>query len=373
MPKEGHAPDIILLLLAVGLTIFGLLMIYNTSSYEGFTVFHDKFYYVKQQFLSAVVGTVGGLVAYKVSYQRFYRLSPLLLFGILLLLVLVLIPGVGTEALGARRWIVLSKLIPKLPSMTIQPAELAKPGLLIYFASWLASTKEGYTLKRLATFLFISLCVLGLVMLEPDLGTAIIIVLSLAAIYFVSGAPIRQFLLLAPLGVTGLLGLVIFEPYRLKRLTTFLNPHIDPQGASYHISQILITLGSGGLLGVGLGNSTQKYGYLPEATTDSIFAVIAGELGFLGAMVLMAVFVVFIFRAIRVARQAPDRYGQLLAMGIALWIGLQIIINMGSMVALMPLTGVPLPFISFGGSSLVALLFAIGLLLNISRYTKERR
>lgn len=369
---DGHAPDFLLLLLTVGLTVFGLLMIYNTSSYEGFHEFNDKFYFAKQQFISAVVGAIGAAFVFKINYHRFFKLSPVILFGALVLLVLVLIPGVGTEALGARRWIVLSKLIPGFPSMTIQPAEFAKPALIIYLASWLSNAKDEYTSKRLFVFLGISGLVLGLVMLEPDLGTTLIIILSAAAVYFASGAPLLQFFLLTPLGVAGILGLIILEPYRLRRLMTFLNPQVDPQGASYHISQILITLGSGGMLGVGIGNSAQKYGYLPEATTDSIFAVIAGELGFVGAIALIVAFAVFLFRAIRIARLAPDRYGQLLAIGITLWIGLQVTLNMGSMVALIPLTGVPLPFISFGGSSLVALLCAVGILLNISRYTKAR-
>lgn len=370
--SNGHAPDFLLLLLAAGLTIFGLLMIYNTSAYEGFHEFNDKFYFAKQQFISAAIGLIGGIVAYKINYHRFFKLSPLILFGVLVLLVLVLIPGIGTSALGARRWIVLSRLIPGLPSVTIQPAEFAKPALIIYLASWLSNTKEGYTFRRLFVFLGIAGLVLGLVMLEPDLGTTLVIILSAGAVYFASGAPLYQFFLLAPFGIVGIISLIILEPYRLQRLMTFLNPQVDPQGASYHISQILITLGSGGLFGVGIGNSAQKYGYLPEATTDSIFAVIAGELGFVGAIALIFVFILFIVRALRVAKLAPDRYGQLLALGIALWIGLQITINMGSMVALMPLTGVPLPFISFGGSSLVTLLCAVGILVNISKYTKSR-
>lgn len=369
---DSHRPDFLLLFVACGLTIFGLLMIYNVSSYEGFHEFNDKFYFAKQQLISAVAGSIAGIVAYKINYHRLYALSPFFLFGILLLLVLVLIPGVGTEALGARRWIVLSKIIPGLPSMTIQPAEFAKPALIIYFASWLSNAKKGYTNRRLLTFLAIAVAVLGLVMLEPDLGTTIVIILSVGAIYFASGAPLYHFFMVAPFAIAGFIALIIFEPYRLQRLTTFLNPQIDPQGASYHISQILITLGSGGITGVGLGNSAQKYGYLPEATTDSIFAVIGGELGFIGAIVLIVAFLILILRAFQISQKASDRYGQLLAMGITLWIGMQIVVNMGSMVALIPLTGVPLPFISFGGSSLVTVLFGVGLLLNISRYTKSR-
>ncbi len=369
--KSFHAPDMLLFGLIISLTLFGLLMIADVSSYEGFHTFGDKYYFAKQQFIGIILGFIAGTIAYKLNIKAFYKLSAIILAGALLLLIAVLIPGVGVHALGARRWINLSHLIPFMRSFTLQPAEIVKPALIIYLAAWFTKTRDNLSPRSLLTVGGIALVVLILVMLEPDLGTAMIIVSTIVALYFISGAPIYQFLVLLPIGAFGLIALVLLEPYRFQRLTTFLNPQIDPQGSSYHISQVLLTLGSGGLFGVGLGNSSQKYGYLPEANSDSIFAVIAGELGFVGALVVVCVFVLLLWRSFTIARRIPDHYGQLLAIGLTVWLGFQTLINMGSMVALFPLTGVPLPFISFGSSSLVTVLFAAGLLLNLSRYTKR--
>lgn len=367
----GHRPDLLLLAIVIGLVIFGLLMIYNVSAYEGFNEFGNKFHFVKQQLIWITIGSSTGLVAYLFPYEKLVRLAPVLLFAVIFFLILVLIPGVSDAVLGARRWIDLSRLIPFLPGFTIQPAEFVKPTIVLYLAAWFASKNSSFALSRLASLGFIILLILGLVMLEPDLGTTIVIVSIMSALYFIAGAPLKQLLLLIPAGLLGIAGLIIAEPYRMQRLLTFLNPESDPQGSSYHISQILVTLGSGGMFGVGLGNSGQKYGYLPEASTDSIFAVIAGELGFIGAIILLLVYVFLVQRAFQIARNSPDRVTGFIAMGITVWFAIQVIVNIGSMVALFPLTGIPLPFISYGGSSLVSVLFGTGLLLNISRYTRQ--
>jgi cell division protein FtsW len=209
--------------------------------------------------------------------------------------------------------------------------------------------------------------IVGIVILQKDLGTATIIALTGMTIYFVAGASWWQFILLSLSGFAGGLGLILTSAYRRARLFSFLNSSQDQLGASYHINQVLIALGSGGFFGVGLGQSRQKYGYIPEVTTDSIFSVVANELGFVGALVLILAFGYLIYRCTKIAGEAPDQFGYLLAVGITSWLGFQIFINIGAMVALLPLTGVPLPLISYGGSSLLMVMSAIGILLNISR------
>ena len=209
--------------------------------------------------------------------------------------------------------------------------------------------------------------------MEPDLGTAIIICLIAVSLYFLSDAPLWHFAILAPLFTASGFFLAIFSPYRFRRLSSFLNPDLDPLGASYHIRQVLLALGSGGLFGVGLGKSLEKFDYLPEATTDSIFAIIGEEIGFVGGVMIILVFVFILWRGIRIAKFAPDRFGFLLAYGICSWIGIQAMVNLGAMVALIPLTGVPLPFISYGGSNLIATLSGVGILLNISKQGLAKR
>jgi cell division protein FtsW len=258
--------------------------------------------------------------------------------------------------LGARRWINLGFFV-------LQPAELTKLVLVIYLSAWFSAKEKG----RLASFLILMGMVVGLVILEPDLGTAIIIIATAVTLYFFSGAPVTQFLVLIPFLGTGVLALAVFSPYRFRRLTTFLNPESDPQGASYHIRQAVIALGSGGLFGVGIGQSRQKYEYLPEANTDSIFAIIGEEIGFLGAILLIGLFAFVIWRGFRIAKRVTDPFGRFLALGITVWFGYQVAINIAAMVALIPLTGVPLPLISYGGSSLVMMLASLGILVNISR------
>jgi cell division protein FtsW len=281
-------------------------------------------------------------------------------------LILVLIPGIGTKVLGARRWLVLGPL-------TFQPAELVKLSFIIYLSAFLLNESFGFeepvssNKKKLLPFLVMLFILLGLVMLEPDLGTAIVLAATGLVVYFASGASLFYLTLVGIIGILSGVGLILFSPYRRERLLTFLNPTRDPLGASYHIRQILIAIGSGGWLGIGLGQSRQKYEYLPAVTTDSIFAVVAEELGFIGAVALLSIFLILIWRGMKIAKEAPDEFGRLLAVGITSWIGFQFLVNLSAMVALVPLTGVPLPFISYGGSSLVLSLTGMGILANIAR------
>ncbi|MDP3954860.1 MAG: putative lipid II flippase FtsW [bacterium] len=341
--------------LVFGLTIFGILMVYNASVVTAFRDFGDKYYYARQQIISVFIGFVSLVFLSRFDYKRLQNLSPIFLIGTILLLVVVFLPGVGVSALGARRWL-------NFGLFSFQPAEMAKLSLILYFSS-IFSKKT-----KLLSFLLVLGLVILLVMFEPDLGTAIILVAASFAIYFASGAKLIPIFGLSIVGLLGGLALILTSAYRKARLLTFFDIGQDPLGASYHIRQILIALGSGGIFGVGLGASRQKYEYLPESMTDSIFAVIGEEMGFIGAALVITAFLFIVWRGFKIARDAPDIFSQLVAVGITSWIGVQALVNFASSVALAPLTGIPLPFISYGGSSLIITLAGVGILLNISRY-----
>lgn len=352
--------DVILLVTIVLLTLFGLFMIYDSSSFIAFRDFGDKYHYIKDQFIWVILGFTGLIFFSFFNYRRLHALAlPILLFAILLL-ILVFIPGIGVHVLGARRWINARFTI-------IQPAEFVKLALAIYLSAWFASKEKG----RLIAFLLLLGLVLFLVMLEPDMGTAGIILFEALVIYFLSGGKILSFVGLIP--VIGILGYIFIklEPYRAQRLTTFLDPNQSIQTSSYHVRQILIAFGMGGFTGVGLGNSLQKFAYLPENTTDSIFAIIAEEVGFVGSAILILVFMIVVWRGFIIAGRARDNFGRILAGGITSFLAIQMIINLAAQTALIPLTGVPLPFISYGGSSLIIDLCSIGILLNISKQSQQ--
>lgn len=351
--------DFALLIAVIVLTVFGLFMIYNASSYVAFRDFGDKYTYIKDQFFWVILGFSALTVVSFFDYHKYYNLALPILITSIILLFLVFIPGLGIEALGARRWIDFGFFV-------LQPSEFVKLALTIYLAAWFSTKEKG----RFLAFLLLIGLVLGLVMLQPDMGTAIIILGLSVIIYYLSGGSFWHLLALAP--VVGLAGiaLIVFEPYRLARLMTFLNPEQNIQGSSYHLRQILIALGSGGLFGVGFGNSLQKYAYLPEATTDSIFAIMAEEIGFVGILVFLSIVLFVVYRGFYIALRANDMFGKLLAGGITSFIAIQTIVNLGAQTALLPLTGVPLPFISYGGSALIINMVSIGILLNISRQSK---
>jgi len=351
--------DFALLFAVFALTAFGLFMIYDASSYVAFRDFGDKYSYFKSQTTWAVLGFIAlGIISF-FDYRKYYNLALPILIVAIILLVVVLIPGIGISALGARRWINLGFFV-------LQPSEFVKLALIIYLSAWFSTKEKG----RFVAFLLLIGLVIGLVMLQPDMGTAIIILGLSVIIYFLSGGNVLHILGLAPIvGIAGL-ALIILEPYRLARLTTFLNPEQNVLGSSYHLRQILIALGSGGLFGVGFGNSLQKYAYLPEATTDSIFAIMAEEIGFFGVVIFVGVILFVVYRGFNIAVRAKDPFGKLLAAGITSFIAIQAAVNLSAQTALMPLTGVPLPFISYGGSALIINLVSVGILLNISRQSK---
>ena len=355
--KTIRAADRWLIAAVLVLSLFGLLMVYDSSVAIALRDFSNQYYFLREQVKWLAVGlAVFGFFSL-VDYHQWARFAVPALVLTLVFLATVFIPGIGVEALGARRWVNLGLFI-------FQPAELAKLTLTIYLSAWFASREVG----RTAAFLVLLAMVIGLVVLEPDLGTAAVILGTALVLYFTSGAPVWQFGLLIPAVAAALGALALASPYRFRRVATFLNPESDPLGASYQIRQVLLALGSGGLFGIGIGKSRQKYEYLPEANTDSIFAIIAEEIGFIGATAVIVLFLFLIWRGFRIAKRAPDSFGRMLATGIASWIGIQTAVNLAANVALIPLTGVPLPLISYGGSSLVVTLAGLGILLNISRH-----
>lgn len=357
--RDAVSPDRWLLGALMLICLFGVFMVYDSSVAIAIRDFSDRYHFAREQLLWLGLAFVGFIIASLVDYRFLYKLALPLLLGSLVLLVAVFVPGLGVRALGAHRWISVGGLV-------LQPSELTKLTMIIYLSAWFSTREKG----RTGAFLLLLCMVVGLVVLEPDLGTATIILATAVLLYFYSGAPIMQFILLVPMLVIGVTGLALISPYRFQRLTTFFNPQNDPLGSSYHIRQALLALGSGGLWGVGIGKSRQKYEYLPEANTDSIFAIIGEEFGFFGSVLVVLLFVFIIWRCFRIARRAPDTFGRLLGAGIATWIGIQAVINFSAMAALLPLTGVPLPFVSYGGSSLVITLIATGIVLNISKHIR---
>lgn len=357
--KRGNSIDKGILFLSMVLTLLGIVAIADASAPLAERNFSDRFFFAKQQLLWAFVGISLLLIFTKIHYLFWERIATLLFFVVLASLVLVLIPGIGEKALGAKRWIFIGPL-------SIQPSEFLKLSLSAYIAKLASRGKKFW-----AFILPLLLCTF-LIMLQPDLGTALLILGIAFTQFFISEIRLLHLILVALSGTFATIFLIAISPYRRLRFLTFLNETNDPLASSYHIRQILLAFGSGGLFGVGLGESRQKYLFLPETATDSIFAVVAEELGFLGASIVIFLFAYFIFRALNIVRFAPDKFSRVFSAGIVAWIGFQVFLNMGSMVALVPLTGVPLPFFSYGGSSLVALLAGCGILLNISKYARGK-
>lgn len=339
----------------LGLNLFGIIFIYNSSSAQALNLFGDKFLFVKDQFRWACVGIGLALTISRVDYRRLFNLSPFVLLGCIVLLILVFLPVIGVHANGASRWI-------NLGFATFQPSELTKLATIIYLAAWF-SVKDQ---KRILSFIFLLTIVVGLIILQPDMGTAVIIGLVGMTLFFLTETKIWHVISLILAIIPAGWILAVSSPYRFKRIVAFFDPQSDPLGSSYHIRQSLISFGSGGLWGIGLGNSRQKYAYLPEANTDSIFAIIGEEIGLIGCFLVICIFVFFMFKGVKLALELEqDRFGQMLVMGIVSWIFLQAMINISSMIALLPLTGVPLPFVSYGGSALIMQWIGIGILMSI--------
>ena len=364
LPRVAGKVDSVLLVIVLALLCIGLVMVYSSSSFLAAQAYGDASYFFQKQLLFAFLGVIAMLITMRIDYRLWRKVSLVGLAVIVPLLIVVLI--FGRSIYGASRWL-------SIGSITLfQPSELAKLVLALYIADWLArkGNQVGTFLYGLAPFIILVGIILGLVLLENDMGTAIIIAGLATAMFFTAGANILQFLL--AMGCGGLIFMAeALKGYRLYRLIGFLNPFKNVTSINLQLYQSLLALGSGGWLGVGLGASRQKTGYLPFPYIDSIFAIIGEELGFIGCLIIVALFLGLAFRGFRLARRTQDVYGALLATGITTWLVLQAIINIGSTTGTIPYTGVPLPFISYGGTSLVISLTAVGILLNISRYIQE--
>lgn len=355
--SQRQKNDFLLLITILGLVLFGLMMVYDASTIQGVKDFKDSWYYIRQQLIWVGLGLLSMTFFANFSYKKLKPIAALMLFISLVLLIAVLIPGLGVSGGGAHRWLKFGKIV-------IQPVEIIKLTTVIYLAGLFEKK------VRLVPFLILITAVGAIIaVLQKDLGSAVVFMTTVAVIYFAAGGSIWHFVVSIPLAVTSLWFLISTSSYRSKRILAFLDPFSDTQGFTYHISQVLIALGSGGLFGLGLGQSRQKFEYIPQVSTDSIFGIIGEELGFIGGILILILFGILLLRGFKIAQKSSDNFGRILALGLTSWIGIQAIINLSSMTALLPLTGVPLPFISYGGSALVANLTAIGILLNISKET----
>lgn len=361
----NKAPDLLLMIIIFSLLLVGVVMVYSASAIWADYKFDDSFFFAKRQLLFATVGIVAMFGIMNVPYLAWRNISKILLIVCFLLLLAVLIPGVGMVRGGAQSWIGVG-------AFSIQPSEFMKLGLIIFLAKYLADNQKKITSFRKGFIPSLSLVVaaFGLIMLQPDLGTGVVLVGTCMLMIFVSGARIGHFMVLGCIGLAGFVALIASAPYRMKRITAFLNPWEDPLGAGFQIIQSLYAIGPGGLMGLGLGQSLQKFFYLPEPQTDFIFAILAEELGFIGGTFVLLLFFLLLWRGIRVALGAPDMFGSLLALGIVGMISIQVMINISVVTGLMPVTGITLPFLSYGGSSLTLTLCSVGILLNVSRYAR---
>ncbi|HXA42341.1 MAG TPA: putative lipid II flippase FtsW [Candidatus Solibacter sp.] len=361
MRAQATTIDKWLLASVLVLCAFGLIMVFSSSEVEGYVNYGNSSYYFQHQILWLLVGCAGGLLALGFDYHRLRSLAPAAAAVVLALLVLVLVPHLGVMRNGARRWFGVG-------AFTIQPAEIAKVVMVVYLARWLEKSGDRVRTVRegLVPFLVILGGIVGLVLLEKDLGTAMVLAIIAIAMFLVAGA--RWWQVVGTVGLSaGAIGLLIrLEPYRFSRMSAFLNPWADSLNTGFQSVQSVLALGSGGLFGVGLGNSIQKYQWLPEAHTDFIFAIIGEEVGLIGTLFVLTLFCLLAYRGYRAALRAPDTFGLLLATGITTWLIFQAFVNMAAVTLTLPTTGIPLPFVSFGGSSLSVSLTAVGLLLNIS-------
>ena len=357
--------DYPLFITVILLATFGIIMIYSASNIWALYKFNDAFKFVKHQGLFFIIGLFLLVFISRVKYTKYYEKANIILFTVLILLILVIIPGIGTVRNGSRSWFVIG-------SFGLQPSEAAKIALIIFTSKYLVNNERNLKdiKKGLLPILGVIFLVFGLIMLQPDFGTGVIIVISTIGLLFIGGVNFKFFIRLGILGVIGVVVLILMAPYRLERILSFLNPWSDPLGSGFQIIQSLYAIGPGGLFGYGFLNSRQKHFYLPEPQTDFIFSIISEEFGFMGVLIVTSLFLIVIVRGFKIARKSDELFGKYLAFGITFQIAFQAILNLMVVVGLIPVTGVTLPFLSYGGSSLLITLCSIGILLNISRYQK---
>lgn len=349
---------IVILMLLVG----GIIMIASASSVNALARYGNSYYLLERQMIWAAIGIIAMLFVSKIDYHLWGKFSNLVYLVSVVLLILVLIPHIGAIRNGAQRWI-------NLGITDFQPSEVAKLGIIVFLSYRLTKDREklGDLVKGLIPFIITTVIVVGLLLLEPHKSCAIIILLLTGILIFTAGAKMSHIAAAGALaGIAGF-ALIMKDLYSSKRIFTFLNPWVDPRGDGWQTIQSLYAIGSGGIFGLGLGRSRQKFLYIPEPQNDFIFSILAEELGFIGVVTIIILFLIFMWRGIRIAMKAPDVFGSLLATGLTSLVAVQVLINIAVDIALLPVTGVPLPFFSYGGSSLCFLMIGMGILLNISR------
>ena len=346
------------------LSLFGLLMVYSSSNIWAEYKFNDSFKYLKNQGIFLILGIILMIITSKIDYKKYYKYSNKIFIICFILMILVLF--IGTERNGSKSWFGVG-------SFGIQPSEFMKLSMIIFTSKYLyKNSKDVSDIKKgVFPILLLTFIIFGLIMLQPDFGTGIILVMGIVGMLFVGGVDLKFFLKLGLLGLVGIVGLIIAAPYRLKRILSFLNPWSDPLGSGFQIIQSLYAIGPGGLLGFGLGGSRQKHFYLPEPQTDFIFSIISEEFGFMGVLIVSGLFCFIIYQSIKISLNCNDLFGKYLSFGIIFMISFQTILNLSVVIGLIPVTGVTLPFLSYGGSSLLITLIEMGIILNISKHQKQ--
>ncbi|MBI2953127.1 MAG: putative lipid II flippase FtsW [Chloroflexi bacterium] len=363
---EGKGrPDVLLLGIIAVLIVIGVEMVYSSSFVIAYNspLYRSDTYFLVRQLMWVGLGILCMAVLMRIDYHRYLRVTVAGMVIIILMLFVVVATNFGYSSYGAQRWLSLGPLPP------VQPSEFAKLALILYLSDWLS--RRGQRLKNFAygalPFAVMLGLIAGLVLIQPDLGSAFVIVLSAICLFFIAGADLRHLFAGLGAGAIALVLAVMGAGYRTNRIVAFLDPEQDPLGVGWHVIQTNIALGSGGILGLGLGASRQKFYYLPNAHTDAIFAVIGEELGLVGTLTVLGLFAFFAYRGYRITVQAPDTFGAFLAAGITFWITFQALLNIAVATSTIPFTGITLPFISYGGSSMLVSFAAIGILLNVSR------
>lgn len=354
-----------LIIITILLVVFGIVMIYSSSNIWALYKFNDSFKYVKHQLLFSIIGFILMFVLSRIDYKFYYEKSSFIFLITIILLVLVLIPGIGSVRNGSRSWFGIG-------SFGIQPSEFAKISLIILTSKYLTNSNKFIKniKKGVIPILLVLFLVFGLIMLQPDFGTGMIIVISILALLFVSGVNIKFFIGLGIIGIIGIVVLILIAPYRIDRITSFINPWSDPLGTGFQIIQSLYAIGPGGLLGMGFLKSRQKQFYLPEPQTDFIFSIISEEFGLLGVIIVVGLFLSLLYIGFKISIDCKDKFGKYLSFGLTFQILIQAVMNLAVVIGLIPVTGVTLPFLSYGGSSLLITLCSMGIILNISRYQK---
>jgi cell division protein FtsW len=362
LTKARSTPDFIIVIVTFVLLAIGVVMVYSSSAVVAAQK-GDPFFFTKRQLIFAILGIVSMFVMMNIDYWVWKKWAKTGLIICFVLLVVVLI--IGKEVNGAKSWLGVG-------AFGIQPAEFTKLGMAVFLAKWLSDNQKklGSFTKGLVPTLGIVSLAFGMIMLQPDLGTGTVLLGTSVLMIFIAGARMGHLLGLALLGVAGFAGLILAAPYRIKRITAFIDPWQDPLGAGYQLIQSLYAIGPGGIMGLGIGMSRQKFLYLPEPYNDFIFSILAEELGFIGGTTVLLLFLLLLWRGMRIAITAPDLFGSLLAVGIIGMVAIQVVINVGVVTGMFPVTGITLPFLSYGGSSLTLMLTGIGVLLNISRYSR---